>query len=394
MRLLFVVQRYGSEVLGGSELLARQYATRLAARGDSIEVLTSCATSYVDWANAYPAGDEQMDGVLIHRLPTQRTRVIRSFSDLCARIDNSPVQVAYHLQREWIRQQGPYLPEIGAWLALNSGRFDALLFVTYLYYTTWAGLPASRRPAILIPTAHEEPALELRAYDGVFRMADGFGFLTEEEAALVAARFQVQRPSRIIGAGIEVPRLADPTAFRSRFGLGSRPYLVYAGRIDANKGATELYQFFIRYKLRRPGPLALVMIGEDIVQLPQHPDVVKTGFVSDQTKDAGLRGAELLVQPSLFESFSFVLAEAWAAGLPALVQGRCAVTAGQTRRSRGGLPYTGYPEFEASLDLLLLNPGLRQALGAAGSAYVRERYSWDTVLDACKELVSTVVNAA
>jgi glycosyltransferase involved in cell wall biosynthesis len=166
---------------------------------------------------------------------------------------------------------------------------------------------------------------------------------------------------------------------------------VYAGRIDANKGATELHHYFRIYRQRRRTSLKLVMIGEDVARLPDHPDVIKTGFVDRSTKDAGLKGALVLVQPSYFESFSFVLMEGWAAGLPALVQSRCAVTAGQARRSRGGLPYSGYPEFEAALDLLLERAELRQALGQAGREYVAERYSWGTVLERFTDLVTAVV---
>jgi glycosyltransferase involved in cell wall biosynthesis len=392
MKLVFVVQRYGVEVLGGSELLARQYATRLAAVGHTVEVLTSCATSYIEWANVYPEGDEESEGVLIHRLPTQRPRILGPFSDIAARIDAAPRLVPYHLQREWMRQQGPFMPGVGAWLAGNSERFDAVVFITYLYYTTWAGLPASRRPSILIPTAHDEPALLLPLFDGVFQMADGLGFLTEEEAQLVNQRFGDGRPSGVIGAGIELESGGDAAWFRNRFGLDRKPYIVYAGRIDANKGATELHHYFRIYKQRRRTSLKLVMIGEDVARLPDHPDVIKTGFVDRSTKDAGLKGALVLVQPSYFESFSFVLMEGWAAGLPALVQSRCAVTAGQSRRSRGGLPYSGYPEFEAALDLLLERAELRQALGQAGREYVAERFSWGTVLERFTDLVTAVVD--
>ncbi|MEO7442028.1 MAG: hypothetical protein ABIW46_00680, partial [Acidimicrobiales bacterium] len=66
MKLLFVVQRYGKQVAGGAELCCRHYATRLAARGHDVEVLTTCALSYVDWANALPSGTEVIDGVTVH----------------------------------------------------------------------------------------------------------------------------------------------------------------------------------------------------------------------------------------------------------------------------------------------------------------------------------------
>src|SRR5439155_10417933 len=85
MRLLFVVQRYGHEVAGGAELHCRQFATILAERGHDVEALTSCATSYVDWANFYPAGSAEVDGVLVHRLPVPVPRDDRVFGPLNGR---------------------------------------------------------------------------------------------------------------------------------------------------------------------------------------------------------------------------------------------------------------------------------------------------------------------
>src|SRR5256885_7089410 len=85
MRVLFVVQRYGAQVPGGAELAAREFATRLALRGHATEVLTSCAVSYVDWANAYPPGTEELDDVLVHRLEVSEPREDRIFGPMHAR---------------------------------------------------------------------------------------------------------------------------------------------------------------------------------------------------------------------------------------------------------------------------------------------------------------------
>jgi glycosyltransferase involved in cell wall biosynthesis len=91
-------------------------------------------------------------------------------------------------------------------------------------------------------------------------------------------------------------------------------------------------------------------------------------------------GATVAVQPSYFESFSLVLVEAWVESRPALVQRACAVTNGQARRSGGAIPYRGYAEFEAAVDLLLDSPALAAQLGARGRRYVEEHYRWERVL--------------
>ena len=51
-----------------------------------------------------------------------------------------------------------------------------------------------------------------------------------------------------------------------------------------------------------------------------------------------------------------VLLEAWNQGLPALVNGRCAVLHGQVVRANGGLSYRYASEFAASLTYLLSPP--------------------------------------
>lgn len=393
MRILMVVQRYGSDVFGGAEAYARSLASRLASRGHDVHVLTSCARNYVSWANHYPEGTETIDGVTVHRLPAaiERTRLAADF-DL--RTFSTHPWVAPHIQREWMRQQGPFLPGLVGWLKANSGLFEVNVFVTYLYYTCWAGLPAARSPSILHPTAHDELPAYLPLYDQLFRFPRGLAFLTPEEADFVTRRFRVHQPSITTGIGIELERPGDAGAFRARYGLGDRPYVVSVGRVDPGKGSRELFEFFAEYKRRRPGTLTLVYIGKEVGPLPEHPDVVMTGFVPDEVKDGGVRGAELLIQPSFFESFSLVLAEAWADGKAALVQGRSPVLVGQARRSGGGIPYEGYAEFEAGLDMLLEDQALRQRMGLAGQAHVRMEYHWDHVLDAYEGFLERIASPA
>jgi glycosyltransferase involved in cell wall biosynthesis len=386
MRILFVVQRYGRDVPGGAESLCRDLATRLAARGNDVHVATTCARSYADWADEYEPGLAEIDGVSVHRFRVARPRDSAQFDDVSARMTVGAEPIALELQEEWMRLQGPWTPTLVEWLDGHGETFDVAVFVTYLYWTTWAGLRclAGRVPTMLLPTAHDEPTLRLPLFNLLFALPDALAFLTDEEAALVRERFPGAPPGAVLGAGVDrdaAGSAATVRDFRDCYGLGDRPYLVVVGRLDPAKGSDELADYFVVYRERNPQrELALVVVGEPMYELTEHPDVVVTGFVDDATRRAAVAGAAIAVQPSYFESFSLVLAEAWLEAKPALVQRACAVTNGQARRSGAGIPYRGYPEFEAAVDLLLDSPDLGSTLGARGRVFVAQRYRWEMVL--------------
>lgn len=386
MRLLFVVQRYGREVPGGAESLCRELATRLASRGHDVHVATTCARSYADWADEYEQGTTTINGVSVHRFPVARRRDPAEFGDVSARLTLGTEPIALELQEEWMRLQGPWTPALVTWLDARCEEFDVAVFVTYLYWTAWAGLRAleNRIPAVLLPTAHDEPTLRLPLLHLLFALPDAVAYLTEEEAALVRECFPGAPPGAVLGAGVDLDRLGIPASaspFRERYGLRDRPYLVVVGRLDSSKGSDELFDYFVTYRERNPHrDVVLVVVGEPMYEMTAHPDVVVTGFVDEATRQAAVAGATIAVQPSYRESFALVLAEAWAERKPALVQRACAVTNGQVRRSGGGIPYRGYAEFEAAVDLLLDSPELAAMLGARGRRFVESHYSWDTVL--------------
>ena len=394
MRILFVVQRYGVHVAGGAEQHCRQFATRLVDRGHTVEVLTSRAISYLDWSNHYPPGSERLDGVVVHRLGVRAPRDSRLFGPLDQRVVGAHRPVAFHLQKEWIRLQGPDLPELVPWLEDHAGDYDVVVFFTYLYPTTFAGLPVAARlaPTILHATAHDEQPFRLELFDFMLRHADCFACSTEEEAELLRRRIGRRLPIGVIGVGVEMDGTGNEMAFRAAFRLGDRPYLLSVGRVDQNKGSLELYDFFTAYKKRHQSDLALVLVGEQVTQLAPHRDVVMTGFADEATRRGALTGALAVVVPSYYESFSMVLTEAWAGRKAALVQGWCDVLAGQARRSRGAIPYRGFAEFEAATDAVVGDPALARALGDAGRQYVEDRYQWEDVLDRYERQLRLVID--
>ena len=384
MRILYVVQRYGEKIVGGSEAACRMYAEQLANRGHEVHVLTSCAHSYVDWADEYDAGDHLINGVNVHRLRVTEPRSDLLFAPLHNNVMERPRSLPYFEQQRWARLMGPQLEAMESWLLGTAHSFDVVVFMTYLYTTATTGLPtvAGRVPTILQPTAHDEPPAYVGLYHSTFRQPDAFLFFTPEERDVVRDIYQVNPEGPVLGIGMEMQAItADANEFRSAFPSIKNEYLIYVGRLDASKGVGELVRFFQAYKARHRTDLQLVLAGDGNLELPDDGAIVVTGFLSEEMKRSAIAGSALLVQPSYFESFSIVLCEAWQQKRPALVQGVCEVLRGQARRSRGAIPYEGFAEFEVALELMLGDDQLRQAMGEAGNRYVRENYDWDVVLD-------------
>jgi glycosyltransferase involved in cell wall biosynthesis len=122
-----------------------------------------------------------------------------------------------------------------------------------------------------------------------------------------------------------------------------------------------------------------VLIGRGPVQIPSHPAIVPLGFVSEQDKFDALTAAELLIAPSLYESLSMTVLEAWLMGKPVLVNGHCEVLREQCLRSNGGLSYRNFDEFANALDLLVRRSSLGSVLGKQGQRFARDNYAWSTI---------------
>ena len=162
-------------------------------------------------------------------------------------------------------------------------------------------------------------------------------------------------------------------------GARCRPSSLCLGRVDEHKGTTLLAAYFARYKERHPGPLRLVLAGPVVEAPPDHPDIDVVGSVSEGDKWELLGRGVALVTPSPWEAFSLVVAEAWSARTPVLVNAGCAATVEHCRRSGGGLYFDGYGEFEVAVDRLVADDGFGADLGRKGRAYVDARFRWPVV---------------
>jgi glycosyltransferase involved in cell wall biosynthesis len=376
-RVALVVQRYGPEVNGGAEDAARWLAEALTAVAH-IEVITTCALDYTTWANHYPPGQSQHNGVTIHRFAVDAPRNWQHSQKETGRL----LLANRTLDEEmaWIREQGPFSTPLLQFIKQQAGAYDAFIFMTYLYATTFFGLPLVADKAILIPAAHDEPFIYMDAYRALLNMPRHIVYLTEAERDLtvrVAGNGRI--PHHVMAIGVTAPDDVAPDRFRRKYGIEG-DFLLYSGRISEAKNVPELCHFFQRYRHEHPHPLKLVLTGKPHMTLPADPNIVPLGFVPTSDMFDALSAASIFVLPSLFESLSIIILQAWLVETAVVVNGHCEVTRRQCQRSQGGLYYTSYDEFAAVLTRLLADESLRRQLGTNGRDFVQQHYTTDHIL--------------
>ncbi|MGH9158918.1 MAG: glycosyltransferase family 4 protein [Vicinamibacteraceae bacterium] len=416
MRIAFIVQRYGADILGGSEYSCRLIAERMATHHE-VEVLTTCARDYVTWKNEYAEGADRVRGVTVRRFPTVRERNIESFNRYSEWIYHYPHTADD--EREWLMQQGPWSPALHEYLERCHSSYDLLIFFTYLYAPTVLGLKVAPSRSILVPTAHDEPAIHLELYKEVFSLPTAIAYQTSAERRFVTDTFRITaRVEDVIGCGVDLPPpssgasmrqdpseeagAASPRGRRRDNGWGRErgstfrrrhrlygPLLLYGGRIDPGKGCEELFEYFSAYETDG-GEAMLVLMGAKLMPIPDAPSVRFAGLLSEGERTAALEAATVVAVPSPFESLSLLALESFAVGTPILANARSEVVVEHCRTSNAGLYYADKDEFVECLKLLLSNERLRAAMGRNGRDYVRRNYRWDVILSKYEQLMASV----
>jgi glycosyltransferase involved in cell wall biosynthesis len=420
VKIAFIIQRYGAEILGGSEYHCRLIAERLAQK-HQVEVLTTCARDYITWQNEYPEGSDRVRGVTVRRFANAQTRDIEAFNRYSDWIFHHPHTRDDEV--EWLRQQGPWCPALIDHLQRHHREFDALIFFTYLYAPTVLGLQVAPSKSILVPTAHDEPAIRLGIYREMFTLPAAVAYNTEVERRFLRSEFDIQAVAEeTVGCGVELPPQTPSqrqhgqeqpaqaeedegdggdsqsrprshlavrgAAFRRRHRLHG-PFVLYGGRIEKGKGCEELVEYFRQYH-DDGGEATLVLMGVKLMPLPEEPWVRFAGLLSERERLQALEAATVVVVPSPFESLSLLALEAFAVGTPILANARSEVVADHCTRSNAGLFYADKDEFGECLRVLMADERLRTAMGRNGRAYIRDHYRWDIIMNKYERMMAKV----
>ena len=264
-------------------------------------------------------------------------------------------------------------------LARRHQQFDALIFFTYLYAPTVLGLQIAPGRSILVPTAHDEPAIHLDIYKEMFSLPAAVAYNTDVERRFLTTHFPIRAVAEeTVGCGVDLPssdarerpaedratrctsptptsaastatsrcRRTSPSAARCSAavtGCTARSCCT-AGASIPGKGCEELIEYFSSY-VADGGDATLALMGVKLMKLPDEPFIRFAGLLSERERLQALEAATVVSVPSPYESLSLLALEAFAVGTPILANARSEVLVEHCVRSNAGLYYADRDEF-------------------------------------------------
>lgn len=367
-------------MVGGAELVLREVAHGLTARGWQVDVLTTCARDHYTWANHYPAATTDDQGVRVQRFKVvndtsgaDRAALLRTMA-----LGGSPTLAQ---QESWMND-GLRVPDLFHALLDTAEQYRAIVVSPYLFWTSFAGGLVAPERTILRPCLHDEPEARFEVFEPLVTGVAKLWLNTQPEADLLDQIWPAHAPAEVLGEGVPVPEVYDPAGFRARHGLSDRPFALYGGRREGAKNWDALLDGFVAAIRKEDLDLDLVTFGVGDVHVP--PDVegriIDLGLLSDRDKDDAFAAAAVYLQPSAMESFSRTVMEAWLAGTPVIANAASAVVAWHCDRSGAGLTYDDNTELEQCLRFVAEAPDEAAALAGPGRQYVLDHYTWPDTL--------------
>lgn len=380
MKIAIVVQRYGLDIVGGAEYLARVVAEHLKEYHE-IVVLTTCAKSYHTWKNEYEPGNELINGVLVKRFKNKNERDINKHRSIEDKVFYSGHDKGDEVS--WVDESGPQCDDLISYIKDNMDEYYCFIYFTFRYYPSYYGIKVSGKNSLIVPLAENDPALNLEITKEIFKGARGIIYSTPEERELILRKVGFSEDTKIwdvVGCGVELPESTNDSEMPAEEKCKGR-YILYLGRIEGSKGCYKLFEYYQRAAEELGDIPDLYLAGYDAIGIPKHDKIKYLGFVSESDKSVLLKSAKFLIMPSPYESLSLVTLESMAYGTPVLVNGECEVLKGHCLRSNAGLWYQNYDEFRECMGFLVSEERMRLKMGQNGKNYVKNNYNWDMIVE-------------
>jgi glycosyltransferase involved in cell wall biosynthesis len=275
-----------------------------------------------------------------------------------------------------------------------------------------AGLPYVISPrGMLHPSSFQKDSIRksvaYRAIEQRTLRAARFIHATSAEEAAIVSALDTGPPIVMVPNGIDIvdaPSNASTHAFRARQGATASDFVfLFLGRLHPQKGIDRLIAAFREVAAVRAGAQLWLAGTGDAEYVQRLRDmahefvpggrIVFTGFLDGEDRRMALASANAFVLTSLSENFGMGVAEALAAGCPAIVTRECPWR--QIEEWRAGFHVdSAPPAIAAAMERLAADPAGARLMGENGRRAVRQALDWNRLavdmLDAYRSALGAI----
>lgn len=390
-KILFITPRFLQNASGGAEKLAFDYVNILS-QSHTVTVCTTAAKNYVTWKNEFKTGFTEENQYKVIRFSVEKTRNIHRMNQILDRCLKAGDTVSMKDQMSFIKEQGPYSPDLIEYVKNHQSQYDLVILIGYLYYPIVLSVPLLKIPFVIVPTFHDEPPFRLPIYKQTYQNHYLYSFNAPEELQVYESYTrQKVKNYFLIGTYVDEPLLTEKQTI-SHHSIENFQLLTI-GRIEPAKGYPELFQDYHDWKqLNHRYDVSLKCLGSVFsMDVSKEKDILFPGFVSEENKTIEIQKSYLLLNPSAYESFSISIMESWLQEKPVLVNGKSSVMRGHCLRSQGGLYYSDKVSFQRMLDYLLDHQSIANQLGKNGRKYVLANFTKPVIKTKLNQMVNMLL---
>ena len=215
--------------------------------------------NHYTWENTLPAGQDDVDGIPVHRYPVTWPRDRDLMIRLQAPLD-AGFRIPASLEEEWVRNTGYSEPLMRPSTPAPTPSTPSSSPLSLRLHRLRRGRQTGQEP--IQPLLHDEAYARFDCVQRAMRGAAGILWISAGERGSADRLIAGLPPGRLIGAGVDPPsRRFDEAAERRRLGIDGVA-VSYAGRREGAKNFPLVAEVVAAANLARHRPLTLVAMGD------------------------------------------------------------------------------------------------------------------------------------
>lgn len=246
----------------------------------------------------------------------------------------------------------------------------------------------------------------------VFDLFFGYRILKDASKVIASTKTEAEQYKKmgvdegkieIVPNGIDLSEygnLPEKGKFRRKYSIGDdEKMILYLGRIHKIKGIDLLVEAFSGL-IKELDDVRLVIVGPDdgflstlkkqIEDLKIGDKILLTGLIPEKDKSGAYVDADVYVLPSVYETFPITVLETCACGTPVIVTDRCGI-ANIVNNNVGYVVEHNKDQLQDAIFKILTNVELRRYFGEGGKKLVREKFSWDIVVEQLEKIYGDII---